>query len=137
MTARTVAIGETSSYRYIGVKPPLDDTVAERICKAVILPDWVELPDLGYMQRTLTEAPDHTEFGFEVSFGLDYLGQDVVDASTTRVAQQIAHLIRSIGDEVTVLEGVFPTDFQTPLFSEEYFDMRRVAEYFHPHGEHR
>lgn len=135
MTARTVAIGETSSCRYIGVKPPLEDALAEHICKAAILPDWVELPDLSCMQRVRTQAPDHTEFGFEVSFGLDYLGQDIVDSSTARVAHQIAQIMRSLGDEVTVLEGVFPTDFQSPLFSEEYFDMRRVAEYFHPHGE--
>lgn len=137
MATRTIAIGETSSYRYIGVKPPLEDVTAEHISRAATLPDWVELPDLEHVQRLHTPAPAHTEFGFEISFGLDHLGQDVVDTSTARVAQQIANLIRSIGDEVTVLEGVFPTDFQTPLFSEAYFDMRRVAEYYNPHGEQR
>ena len=135
MANRTIAIGETSSCRYIGVKPPLDEVIAEQICTATILPDWVELPDLGYVQRTDSEAPDHTEFGFDAGFGLDYLGQDMVDTNTAHVAQQIAQLLRSLGDQVTVIEGVFPTDFQTPLFSDAFFDMRRVRAYFYPHGE--
>jgi len=127
MAARLIALGETSSSRYIGVKPPLDDVLAEHICSATILPDWVEIPDLSYSQVTHTEAPDHTEFGFDVSFGLDWLGQDEVNASAARVVQQIASLLRAAGDEVAVLEGVYPTDFQTPLFSEAYFDTRRIV----------
>lgn len=137
MASRTIAIGESSSSRYIGVKPPLDEAMAQRVCATVILPDWVELPDLGYAQRTDTDAPAHTEFGFDVSFGLDTLGPDTVDTSTVHVAQQVARLLRGMGDEVALLEGVYPTDFQTPLFGEAYFDMRRVHAYFDPQGEQR
>jgi hypothetical protein len=126
MTERTIGIGDTSSFRYIGIEPPLEDANVAQIMEQIVLPDWVEFKRISCVQQTDTDGPVYTEFGFEVGTALDSLGNETVDAGTVRVAEQIAELLLRNGDDVTILEGIFPTDFQTPIFGSDWTEM---AEY--------
>ncbi|HSX44021.1 MAG TPA: hypothetical protein VLE69_01845 [Candidatus Saccharimonadales bacterium] len=130
MVERTIGIGDTSSFRYIAIEPPLDDTATQNIRNQIILPDWSVWDLIYYKQVTDTDGPAHTEYGFEVGSAEDWLGREVVDEGTVAVAEQIARLLRTNGDTVSIVEGIYPTDFQTPIFGSNWSDMREVAEYF-------
>ena len=127
MTERTIGIGDTSSFRYIGIEPPLEDTHVARIIEQIILPDWVDFRHIYCVQQTDTDGPIYTELGFDVGTALDLLGNETVNKGTARVAEQIAKLLRNGGDIVTVLDGVFPTDFQTPIFGSRWIEMGEIV----------
>ena len=115
--------------RIIGVSPPLNEAVSAEVQERIILPDWVEFQDIYCVQQTNTDGPAYTEFGFDVGSGIDWIGVEIVDADAFRVAEQIARVLRSKGDDVTTLEGVFPTDFQTPIFGSRWNDMVDEAKF--------
>jgi hypothetical protein len=115
MAERTIGIGDTSSFRYIAIEPPLDDATTRSVKDQIILPDWAEWNFIYHQQVTDTDGPAHTEYGFEVGTAEDWLGRETVDEGTVRVAEQIARVLRAGGDEVAIIEGIYPTDFETPL----------------------
>ena len=123
MTERTIGLADTSSFRYIGVHPPLDDALMAEIAGELILPDWIEHNHVYISQHPETDGPAYTEFSFDVGSGIDYLGVDAVDANTAGVAQQLARLLQARGDTAIIIEGVFPTDSQTPIFGERWNEM--------------
>ena len=130
MTARRVAIGDTSSYRYIGIEPPVDDAQAASLIEEIVLPDWVVFRAISYTQELREDAPPHTELCFETGTPEEYLGHEVIDQGASAVARQVARLLEKEGDDITLIENIIPTDFKTPLFGEEYYQMVEVAERF-------
>ena len=130
MTERQVAIGETSSYRYIGIEPPLDEKQVSELVEKIILPDWVIFKWISLTQELRDDAPPHTELGFETGTAEDYLGLEVINEGASAVARQVARLLEAEGDDVTVIEHIVPTDFRTPLFGEDYHEMVESAEYY-------
>ncbi len=128
MTQRTIGIGETSSFRYIGIEPPLDKADSTQIAADIILPEWVVWKQVYHTHQTYTDGPTYTEFGFDVGDALDCIGEEIVNTDTVQVAEQIAALLRSRGDIVTVLNDVFATDFQTPIFGSRWYEMGEFTE---------
>jgi hypothetical protein len=124
MVNRTIAIGETSSFRYFGIEPPLDDGEIEQIITNTILPEWIIFDQFGCTQEPQGDGPAHTELGLEVGQALDSLGRETVDPATVKIAHQISTILQKNGDIVTVLDGILPTDWRTPLFGEWAKDTR-------------
>lgn len=131
MTERTVGIGETSSFRYFGVMPPLEDDAIQKIRDELKLPWWVGGFQIIYVtHESRDDCPPHTEFGIDVGDALDWQGRDVVDDGAVQVANSIADILRLNGDIVVVQEEVTTTDFQTPIFGESYNEQREIIQHF-------
>lgn len=114
---RTVAIGETGSFRYIGVKPSIDESISRQIFGELVIPFWLS-PWNGHHDERVN-GQTHTEFSFDVGDAIDLLGDELVDEETLKIANQIVELLGSHGDEIQFLPEVLPIDFQTPMFGEE------------------
>lgn len=119
MTQRTIAVGESESYRYFGIEPPLDAATAHEVEKCAQVPKWLGSRSLQYIQKTDGDGPDYTEFYLNVGDALDWRGRDMVNLSTMDIANLLAQLLRRRGDSVSVLPDIIPTDDATPLFGEE------------------
>ncbi len=123
MAERTIGLGDTSSFRYIGIEPPLDVATTNEIVEQIVLPDWV---DHNYVYRTQqgdSDGPAYTELGFDVGNALDWLGTESVNEGAIRVATQVANLLRVKGDSVAVIDGIYPIDCQAPIFSSGWAKM--------------
>ena len=118
MTERRIGIGETSSFRYIAVEPPISNSDADHILKDLRLPSWIFL-GTGWTQNKLADDTPYTEFWFDVGDGLDAFGEDVVDYRAVDLANQIGKHLEYHGSTVNILEGIVTTDFQTPIFGTE------------------
>jgi hypothetical protein len=129
-TNRRVAIGETSSFRYIGVEPPIDDSLANQIHGEIIVPQWLSWFHGVRQEEGVKDGATHTEFGFDVGDTLDTYGPEKVDAATLEITYQIAELLEKLGDEIAVLDEQVTIDFRTPLFGEESDFNRLQAKQF-------
>lgn len=125
MVERTVGIGETSSCRYFGVRPPLEEEEIQKVKGGLELPWWVgSFELLGVTQEASDDCSSHTEFGVDVGTALDWLGEEVVDKGTVQIANSIADLLRQDGGTVLVQEEIVAIDYRTPIFGEEYNEQR-------------
>ncbi len=118
MTERKIGIGETGSFRYIAVEPPLNDIDAAYILKGLRLPSWILL-GTGYTQNKPADELPYTEFWFDVGRGLDVFGKGVVDEAAVDIAGQIGQHLENNGNTVNMLDGIVITDSQTPIFGAE------------------
>jgi len=131
MTDRVIGIGETSSFRYFGVMPPIDEEAVQNVIEGVELPWWVGGHQLKYANQVARDdCPAHTEFGIDVGDALDWRGREVVDEGAVQIAQAIANILASAGDTVAVYTEVVTTDFQTPIFGEGYEEQRSMIQHF-------
>jgi hypothetical protein len=114
---RKVAIGETGSFRYVGVKPSVDESVSKQIVGELVIPRWLS-PWNGHHDKCVN-GQTHTEFSIDVGDAIDLFGDEFVDGETLKIAKQIAELLRLQGDKIQFSQEVVPIDFQTPLFGKE------------------
>ena len=126
MAIRYVGIGETSSCRYIGVEPPLDDAVTQRLLKVVAMPPWI-VESMGYTTHTVPETPPYTEFGMDAGAELDLRGREAVDAEVVELARVMGRVLAAEGDVIVIYEQMIPTDFEHPLFGPEADHTREAA----------
>ena len=126
---RRIAIGETSSFRYIGVEPPIDASLAQQIHREVIVPNWFSWYH-GVREECGKDGIAYTDFGFDVGDALDCVGRAEVDEATLEIAYQIAELLEKLGEEITMLDEIVTIDFQTPLYGEESDSNRDIARNF-------
>ena len=91
-TQTRVAIGETSSFRYIGVEPPIDNSLAEQIHGEIVIPNW-----LSWFHEVREKCGDdgisYTEFSFDVGDALDIRGRKEVEYATLEIAYQVTKLL--------------------------------------------
>ena len=132
MSETVVGIGETSSFRYFGVMPPLDNEEAEALIQGLTLPLIVSF-DMGYTQHRRNDSPEHTEFWVGVGEGIDWLGVETVDEESVKLAEQIAKLLRQEGRVVEVLKDIVCTDWRTPIFGEDADEQGDLREHFREH----
>jgi hypothetical protein len=131
MTQRRIGIGETSSFRYIGVEPPIEDAQAEIILKAVKVPKWL-IFGMHYHQdqERVDDSPSYTEFLLNVELYTDGRGNERVNRMTVDLAHQIAIVLEIQGDRVEVNDYIVPTDFKTPIFGSKTAQMHKTHEHF-------
>ncbi len=123
MAELEVGIGETSSYRYFGIKPPIDDQLVKTVTGRLELPYWVGDFQTVYVQTaTRDDCPDHTLLGVEAGTAIDVIGEDDVNEGTLNIANQIVRVLKLEGNQVTLHPEITTTDFQTPLFGDEYYE---------------
>lgn len=125
MIHREIALGETSSYRYFGVTPPVSDEKAMIMADILFfyLPRWAiytEDTTLYLNQLTSDTGTAFTEFGVEAGDAIDVLGEERVDADCVLIAHALAKILREGGDSVSVNENIAPIDYQSPLFGIRY-----------------
>jgi hypothetical protein len=114
---RRIGIGETSSFRYIGIIPSIDTDLSEQILSKIHIPHWLSrMTSLVSLQ--IEDDKTHTEFGMDVGDALDILGSEKVDKETVVIATQIAEMLRANGDLVEILEQI-TIDYDHPMFGED------------------
>ena len=133
MTEREIRIGDTESFRYIGVKPPLSELSAGAVMKIVGLPKWMIAGiDDSYNQNPTGATPEnlYTEFGYYIGAAEDLYGKSHVNNVAIVLACQVAKILEQQGDTVTLDTTIVPTDFQTPMFDERADRMREINRRF-------
>ena len=138
MVQRRIGIGETSSFRYIGVEPPIGDAQAEMIIRAVKIPKWL-IFGMRYQQNQeqVDDSPSFTEFWLNVEHSVDGRGNERVNRTTVDIAHQIAIVLELQGDRVEVIDHIIPTDFQTPIFGSEAAHMHQTHKHFQSLRNHK
>lgn len=107
MVARIISVGEAGSFRYIGIKPPIEQQHAD------MLIDTIELPYTGLagaFSRTVVneQCEPFTEMGFEASFYLKHYGAEDVDQRIWNAAKEIGTILGQQGDEISYRDGITP-----------------------------
>ena len=115
---RKIGVGETSSFRYIGIEPPISDERADRILKIIAMPHWM-IWGIDYHTEAVDGNPPYTEFGADVGDALDILGHKVVDEGAIELARSISKIIEAEGDTFKLVEPMITTDFAHPIFGQE------------------
>lgn len=138
MAEREIRIGDTSSFRYIGIKPPISEITTSTIMKTIRLPLWIVtgMHD-SYTQDPTGVTPEnqYTEFGYDVGHIEDIFGRSHVNNVAIVLAYQIAKILERQGDTVKVNPDIVPTDFRTPIFSMEADRIRKVKHMITAHKE--
>ncbi len=134
MAERIIGIGETSSFRYFAIQPPLEDVEAKALIDTLQLPFRAYWP-MNFTQERRADSPDHTEFGIDVGAAIDWIGLEEVDGGAVEIAQQIASILAQQGDDVVVLEDIVSTSWEAPIFGQDADHQRELAEYFRSHPE--
>lgn len=125
MAHRRIGVGETSSFRYIGVEPPISDASADRILKIVAMPKWM-IWGMAYHTEGAEDSPPYTEFGADVGYALDTIGRVAVDEGAMKLAQAIAGILETEGDTVEIVEPMITTDFEHPIFGNQADQERQI-----------
>lgn len=125
MAHRKIAVGETSSHRYIGIEPPISDEIADRILKIVAMPEWI-IWGMDYHTETVGENPPYTEFGADVGDALDTIGRDAVNEGAMKLARAIGSILEAEGDSIEIKEPMITTDFDHPLFGPDADQEREI-----------
>lgn len=129
MTEREIRIGDTSSFRYIGVQPPLSETAAGAVMKTLRLPDWMVagMHD-SYTQDPTGTTPEsrYTEFGYDIGLAEETFGRPHVNRIAIVLACQVAKILERQGDSVHLDPDIVPTDFENPLFGEKADRVRKT-----------
>ena len=115
MIERSIRIGETKAYRYIGVEPPIPDYRVAQIIRIIKLPGWVAT-GIHFRQNHdhIDKSPTYTEFWVDADHS-EY-GDWTINTDTIGIAQLIATVLSYQGDPVEVDEHIIPANPQTPLF---------------------
>lgn len=131
----TIGIGETSSFRYIGIKPPIDDVLACQIIGEIDIPTWLSyFYRVGVHEECGNDGVLYTEFSFDIGDAIDDRGREEVEEATLDIAYQIAELLEKLGHEIIMLDEEVTIDFQTPLFGEEADFNRELSRFFRLKG---
>lgn len=118
MAHRKIGVGETSSFRYIGVEPPISNNSADKILKTVAMPEWI-IWGMNYHTEAVEGNPPYTEFGADVGDALDAVGREVVDEGAMKLARAIGIILEAEGDTIKLIEPIITTDFEHPIFGSE------------------
>ena len=115
MTHRKIGVGETSSFRYIGIEPPISSDRADRILKIAAVPTWI-IWGMDYHTEVVDDKPPYTEFGADVGDALDTIGRAAVDEGAMKLARAIGSILKAEGDTIEIMEPIITTDFEHPIF---------------------
>lgn len=120
---RHIAIGETSSYRYIGIAPPLPKETTYTVLQML----HSHMLAWGEVDRTQVDedTPPYTELFANAGHMIDAIGSDAVDMHTLDAARAIMQLVESTGDSIVLLTPIITTDFQNPLFGPKADETRQ------------
>lgn len=124
MAQHRIGIGDTSSFRYIAVEPPLSTDLVGRFLQTVELPKWIAASGISPSAELIDNAPEVTEFWYDVGDALDYLGENEIDDQIIKIAEKLAQIIEISGNSVELYGYAIPTDFQNPIFGSGYEMMR-------------
>jgi len=125
MRHRKIGVGETSSFRYIGVEPPISDEKADKILKIVAMPEWI-IWGMNYHTEVVGDNPSYTEFGADVGDALDTIGREMVDEGAMKLARAIGSILEAEGDTIEIVEPTITTDFEHPIFGAEADQERKM-----------
>ncbi len=72
--------------------------------------------DMLYRQFKTADNIAYTEFEIDISRSLGRYGRDKINRASTNIAQQIAHLLESQGNQTQVIDHILSSGFKIPLF---------------------
>jgi len=125
MAHRRIGVGETSSFRYIGIEPPISDARADRILKIIAMPEWM-IWGMAYHIEAVGDSPPYTEFGADVGNALDTIGREAVDERAMKLARAIGSILEAEGDTIEIVEPMITTDFEHPIFGSQADQERQM-----------